>query len=146
MRTPLLFSSFVPCLVVVALSSSCAALKDARLSAEEFVQPRVAERITSIGSGPVEVRCGTGELCSEIAVIHVQRSKDGAVDVTLRNRTDEEVAVQLAVEAFDDHARRTDRSGFFDVVLAPRGEGALALVTDAAPNDTLVVHLRPRRG
>jgi hypothetical protein len=142
MRTAIVPFAFV----LVALSSSCAALKDARLSAEELVQPRVAERITSMGSGPVEIRCGTGELCSEIDVVHVQRNKDGAVDVTLRNRTEEEVAVQLSIEVFDDHERRTDQTGFHDVVLAPRGEGALALVTDADTNDMLVVHLRPRRG
>ena len=141
MRTPFLLS-----FLVALSSSSCAAVKDAQMSAEESVQPRVAERITSIGSGPVEIRCGTGELCSEISVVHVQRGKDGAIDVTLLNRTEEEVAVQLAVESFDDHARRTDQSGFHDVVLAPRGEGAFALVTDAAPGDTVVVHLRPRRG
>jgi hypothetical protein len=142
MRIRLALTSFV----IAALSSSCAALKDAKLSAEETVQPRVVERIATIGSGPVEIRCGTGEVCSEVDVVHVQRNKDGAVDVTLMNRTEEEIAVQLSVEVFDGHARRTDKTGFHDVILAPRGEGVLALVTAAAPNDTLVVHLRPRRG
>jgi hypothetical protein len=129
---------------VVAGASSCAALKEARLGFEETVQPRVVERITSLGSGPIEVRCGLGELCSEIKIIHVERSKDGPVDVTLVNRTEEPVAVQLALEGFDARQHRTDRTGYHDVILAPRDEGVLELVTSASIDDTLVVHLRPR--
>ncbi|MBM4280382.1 MAG: hypothetical protein FJ137_06345 [Deltaproteobacteria bacterium] len=135
-------------LVVVAGvgGAGCAALKDARLSAEELVQPRVVERITTLGGGSVEVRCGTGELCSEVRVVHVQRSPDGAVDVTLENRTEEPVAVQVTFEAMDDDARRVDRTIPYDVVLAPRGQDVLAAFTGAALDDTLVLHLRPRRG
>ncbi len=126
--------------------AGCAALKDARLSAEEAIQPRVVERIATVGSGPVEVRCGSGELCSEVKIVHVQRRPDGAVDVTIENRTEEPVAVQVAFEAFDHDDRRVDRTNPYDVVLAPRGQDVLAAFTGAALDDTLVLHLRPRRG
>ncbi len=132
--------------IAIALASltSCAAMKDARLGAEEGVQPRIVERISSSYGGPIEIRCGTGEVCQEVRVVHVERSVDGAVAVTLMNRTEEHVAVQLAIEGFDKRERRTDRTGFHDVILAPRGEQLLALDTHANIDDVLVVHVRAR--
>ncbi len=148
-RAPrLVVSALVASVLALLVTSSCAAVKDAQLSAAEAVQPRAAERVAVAGAGDVEVRCGLGELCAEVHVVHVQRgdAADEAVDVTVQNRTEEPVAVQVAVEAYDRRARRTDRTGFFDVVLAPRGESVVSVVTHATPTDTLVLHLRPRRG
>ncbi|MDP2340680.1 MAG: hypothetical protein Q8O67_06970 [Deltaproteobacteria bacterium] len=127
------------------LSSSCAGLKHAQLSLAEGAQPRVVERITTAGAGPVEVRCGVGEICVEVKVVHVQRTAGGGpVAVTLQNRTEDAVAVQVALEFFDDGGRRSDRSVFHDVVLAPRGEQVLELFSDVDVDDTLVLHLRSR--
>jgi hypothetical protein len=131
---------------IALVSSSCAAWKSVQLTAAETVQPRVTSRITALGRGPVEVVCGTGELCAEVEVIHVQRNDAGTVDVTLRNRSGEHVALQLSLEAFDDDAHRTDKTGFHDVILAPRGEDVLSVATATSTKDTLVVHLRARRG
>lgn len=118
------------------------------MSSEEVVEARVVERIAGVDGGSVEVRCGTGEVCAEVKVIHVQRSRSpgggGPVAVTLQNRTQDDVAVQIALESFDGGGRRTDRSSFHDVILAPRGEQVLELVSDVDVDDTLVVHLRAR--
>lgn len=125
-------------------ATGCVAAKAARLGAEEAIQPRFVERISTAGAGPVEIRCGVGELCEEIRVVHVQRDVDGGVDVTLMNRTGDNVAVQLQFEGFDAQQRRKDRSTFHDVVLAPRGEQVLHLDLEVPVNDTLVLHLRSR--
>ena len=136
---------FVVALSLLLSAVSCVGLKEARLASEEVVEARVAERIVGVDGGAVEVRCGSGEVCAEVKVVHVQRSKDGGpVAVTLMNRTEEGVAVQLALEAFDGKGRRTDKTGFHDVVLAPRGEQVLELTSDVDVDDTLVVHLRAR--
>jgi hypothetical protein len=125
--------------------SACASWKDAQLTGGEGVQPRTVERITTAGAGAVEVRCGVGEVCVEVKVIHVQRTAGGGpVAVTLQNRTEASVAVQVALEFFDDAGRRSDRSVFHDVVLAPRGEHVLELVSDVDVDDLLVLHLRSR--
>jgi len=127
------------------LTSSCVAAKEARLGAEELVQPRVVERISAYGGGgPVEIRCGTGEVCSEVRVVHVERDRAGGVSVTLENRTEAHVAVQLAIEGFDGAKRRTDRTGFHDVIIAPRGDSVIDLDTAAAVDDMLVLHVRAR--
>ena len=133
-------------LVAVVAASGCAATKELRLASEEAVQPRFVERITSEAGGPVEIHCGIGEACVEVKVVHVQRDLDGGVEVTLQNRTEAAVAVQLAIEGKDSRQRRTDRTGFHDVILAPRGEQVLALSTHAADDDVLILHLRPRAG
>ncbi len=128
-----------------SLSSSCVGLKEGRLAGEEVVQARVVERITSVGAGVVEVRCGVGEVCAEVKVVHVQRTRGGGpVSVTLMNRTEADVAVQVALEFFDEASRRTDRSTFHDVILAPRGEQVLELFSDVDVDDTLILHLRAR--
>ena len=125
--------------------ASCVGLKEAQLGAEEVVQARVVERISSVDAGTVEVRCGVGEVCAEVKVIHVQRTKGGGpVAITLQNRTEADVAVQLALESFDDDGRRSDRSTFHDVLLAPRGEQVLELFSDVDIKDTLILHLRAR--
>jgi hypothetical protein len=128
------------------LGGGCALAKEARLGLEESVQPRYVERISSEVGGPVEIHCGIGEACVEVKVVHVQRDLEGGVEVTLQNRTENAVAVQLAFEGFDDKRRRTDKSGFHDVVLGPRGQQVLALATAVESDDVLVVHLRPRVG
>lgn len=138
MKTLSIFAILLSCV-------SCVGLKEMRLGSEEVVQARVVERISSVDAGAVEVRCGTGEVCAEVKVIHVQREKGGGpVAVTLQNRTEADVAVQIALESFDEGGRRTDRSSFHDVILAPRGEQVLELVSDVDVNDTLIVHLRAR--
>lgn len=136
-------------LLVSVSSTSCVALKELRMGSEEVVEARVVERIAGVEGGAVEVRCGTGEVCAEVKVIHVQRTRSdqgggGPVAVTLQNRTQEGVAVQVALESFDRGGRRTDRSSFHDVILAPRGEQVLELVSDVDVDDTLIVHLRAR--
>ncbi len=124
---------------------SCVGLKELRMGSEEVVEARVVERTSSVDGGVVEVRCGMGEVCAEVKVIHVQRTKGGGpVAVTLQNRTQDDVAVQIALESFDTGGRRTDRSSFHDVILAPRGEQVLELVSDVDIDDTLIVHLRAR--
>lgn len=142
----LTLSSLAALLLATAVSGGCAATKELRLSAEEAVQPRYVERITSERGGPVEIHCGISEACVEVKVVHVQRDRDGGVEVTLQNRTESPVAVQLSLEGMDTRQRRTDRSGFHDVVLAPRGEQVLALSTLAKDDDVLILHLRPRAG
>ena len=132
-------------LLALASSSACVGLKEARLATEEGIEARVVERITSDDAGTVEVRCGLGEVCAEVKVIHVQRTKGGGpVAITLQNRTEEDVAVQVAMESFDDDGRRSDRSTFHDVLLAPRGEQVLELVSEVDIADTLILHLRAR--
>jgi hypothetical protein len=129
---------------LAVVGSGCAATKEARLGVEEALQPRVVERITSQDSGPVEIRCGVGELCSEVRVIHVQRHTDGGVEVTIMNRTEEAIAIQVQIEGEDSQHRRVDRSGFHDVVIAPRGEEVFAVSTLTDTQDTLILHLRAR--
>jgi hypothetical protein len=135
--------------------SGCSAVplaREATLAVEEGVAPRARTRATSDDGARVEVRCGLGDLCAAVQVVHVQRQRspadvdaDGAVQVTLQNRTLDHVAVQLALEVFDDERRAADRTGFHDVILAPRNEGTVTLVVTGAPDDALIVHLRPRR-
>ncbi|HEY1099008.1 MAG TPA: hypothetical protein VGF99_08765 [Myxococcota bacterium] len=141
MRHVLAVSTLVLAAVV---GSGCMATKAARLGAEEAVQPRVVERISTGNAGPVEIRCGIGELCEEINVVHVQRDVDGGVEVTLRNRTQEHVAVQVGLDGYDESQRRSDRTGFHEVILAPRGDGVLHLDSLADIKDTIVLNLRPR--
>ena len=130
--------------LIVGVVSGCALTSEARLGVEEAIQPRLVERITNEVGGPIELRCGIGELCAEVKVVHVQRGVDGGVEVQLMNRTGEALAVQVSLEGRDEQQRRTDRTSFHDVILAPRGEEVLELATNAATADTLIVHLRPR--
>jgi hypothetical protein len=131
---------------LAALGGGCAMAKEVRLGLEEVVQPQYVERITSEVGGPVEIHCGIGEACVEVQVVHVQRDLEGGVEVTLQNRTESAVAVQLALEGQDGKRRRTDKSGFHDVVLAPRGQQVLALATAVDTDDVLILHLRRRAG
>jgi hypothetical protein len=131
-------------LALAVVGGGCAAAKDARLGVEETFQPRIVERITSENSGPVEIRCGVGELCAEVRVVHVQRNIDGGIEVTLQNRTQEAIAIQVQLEGEDSQHRRVDRTGFHDVVIAPRGEQVFQMATSTAKDDTLIVHLRAR--
>lgn len=133
-------------LAALFIGTGCAAAKEARLGVEETLQPRYVERITSEVGGPVEIHCGVSEACVEVKVVHVQRATDGGVEVTLQNRTESAVAVQVSLEGMDARHRRTDRTGFHDVVLAPRGEQVLALSTLAADDDVLILTLRSRAG
>lgn len=144
MKRTLVVSSLILASLAASLSVSCVGLKEAQLGGAEVVQARVVERISTRDGGDVEVRCGVGEVCAEVKLIHVQRSPHGPVALTLQNRTEEDIAVQVALESFDGDERRTDRSTFHDVILAPRGEQVLELVTAAATDDLLVVHLRAR--
>ena len=141
----LLAAACTSALLALALfGGGCAAAKEVRLGVEETLQPRVVERITSANSGPVEIRCGVAELCAEVRVLHVQRHIDGGVEVTLQNRTEDAIAIQVRVEGEDSQHRRVDRSGFHDVVIAPRGEEVFALSTITNTADTLILHLRAR--
>lgn len=130
--------------LIAGVVSGCALTSEARLGVVEAIQPRLVERITNEVGGPIELRCGIGEACAEVKVVHVQRDVGGGVEVTLMNRTGEALAVQISLEGRDEQQRRTDRTSFHDVVLAPRGEEVLELATNAATADTLIVHLRPR--
>jgi hypothetical protein len=155
---PLLSSS------LFAAAGGCAVVpltRDASLAVEDAASPRshttVAPADGSVArgtAGNVEVRCGFADLCAEVHVTHVDRQRradgdgddgGGSVDVTLLNRTADPVAVQVALETFDARRRRTDRTGFHDVVLAPRDDGVVTLVTTADGDDVLVIHVRPRR-
>jgi hypothetical protein len=131
-------------LAALTVTASCVATKQAQLGLAEAAQPVLVERISGEDSGPIEIRCGIGEVCAEVRISHVQRAADGAISVTIENQTEDHLAVQLALEGFDGHKRRTDRTGFHDVVLAPRGDSVLEVTTAAALSDTLVVHVRAR--
>lgn len=122
----------------LALSSSCVMMKDARLAAENAASPATVQRYDW---GRVE--CGEGQVCSEVLVSRVDVHGD-PVEITLRNRTLESVAVQVQLETFNDDGERTDRTGFHDVALAPRQESVLTLWQDIDDDEILVIRLRAR--
>ena len=128
-------------LAAVALSVSCVAVKEAQLAVENVVDaPMVEEH--SWG----RVECGHGQVCSEVQVarVDVGRYGSGPVEVTLKNRTLASVAVQVELETFDALGRRTDRTGFHDVALAPRQESVLTLWQELDADEKLIVTLRAR--
>lgn len=71
-----------------------------------------------------EVYCGKGTVCSEIEVVRVDfENRDGGrVEVTLHNRTNEQAAVQIALEILAENGTRLDKTSFQDLPLAPRQE------------------------
>ena len=128
-------------LVQMALSDSCVAAKEAQLQAENAIDAPVVEEHPW---GRVE--CGQGQVCSEVQVarVDVSRLGGGPIEVTLKNRTLASVAVQVELETFDAQGRRTDRTGFHDVALAPRQESVLTLWQELEGDERLVIHLRAR--
>lgn len=124
---------------LVAISSSCALMKkDARLAAENIASPG---SVQDHDWGRVE--CGEGQVCSEVFVSRVDVHGD-PIEITLKNRTLESVAVQVQLETFSDEGERRDRSGFHDVALAPRQESVLTLWQERQDGDKLVIKLRSR--
>lgn len=71
-----------------------------------------------------EVYCGDGEVCAEVEVVRVDvENRDGGrVDVTLHNRTGDQVAVQIAIEILAANGSMVDRTNFYNVALQPRQE------------------------
>lgn len=130
-----------PALVGALLSVSCVAAKEAQLQAENALDSPVVEEHAW---GRVE--CGHGQVCTEVQVarVDVGRLDGGPIEVTLKNRTLASVAVQVELETFDAQGRRTDRTGFHDVALAPRQESVLTLWQDLQADERLVIHLRAR--
>ena len=128
-------------LVVALLTGSCVAAKEAQLQAENAIDAPVVEQ-HSWG----RVECGHGQVCSEVQVarVDVSRLGGGPIEVTLKNRTLASVAVQVELETFDAQGRRTDRTGFHDVALAPRQESVLTLWQELQSDEQLVIHLRAR--
>ncbi|MBI1946803.1 MAG: hypothetical protein HYS27_13995 [Deltaproteobacteria bacterium] len=128
-------------LILLALSLSCVAVKEAQLAAENVIDAPVVEEHTW---GRVE--CGHGQVCSEVQVarVDVGRYDGGPVEVTLKNRTLASVAVQVELQTFDAQGRRTDRTGFHDVALAPRQESVLTLWQELSADERLVIALRAR--
>lgn len=130
-------------LVIVSLAVILSALgcssvaKEARLVTENFDDPPFVQEYSW---GRVE--CGHGQVCQEVVVERVD-VQGFPVEVTLSNRTLESVAVQVQLETFKN-GRRTDRTGFHDVALPPRGESVLTLPQDLEPGEQLVVKLRAR--
>lgn len=121
----------------VVASSSCAVAKEARLAAENAVDPAFVQEFSW---GRVE--CGEGQVCQEVVVERVDVQGD-PVEVTLQNRTLESVAVQVQLETFKDGVR-TDRTGFHDVALAPRQESVVTLWQELEAGELLIVKLRAR--
>ena len=75
-------------------------------------------------SGPVtqefswgEVYCGQGSICSEIDVTRVDyEDRDGGtVEVTMENRTGDDLQVQIQLEILNSAGARLDRSTFQSV-------------------------------
>ena len=126
--------------LALAFSSGCAVTREAQLSAEEALVPR---SVTEFPWGRVE--CGEGQVCQEVVVtrVDVHGLEDAPVEITLRNRTLESVAVQVQLETFKD-GLRTDITGFHDVALAPRQESVLTLWQQLEEGEKLVVKLRSR--
>jgi hypothetical protein len=122
----------------LALLSSCVLAKDARLAAEAALDPPVVQQHAW---GRVE--CGDGQVCAEVFVSRVDVKGD-PVEITLKNRTLESVAVQVQLETFNARGERTDRTGFHDVALAPRQESVLTLWQELDEGEELVVRLRAR--
>ena len=129
--------SLLMVVAAVALASSCAVAKEARLSAENAVDPPFVQHFPW---GRVE--CGEGQVCQEVVVERVDVQGD-PVEITLQNRTLQSVAVQVQLETFKN-GRRTDRTGFHDVALAPRQESVLTLWQDLEEGEQLVIKLRAR--
>lgn len=138
MRSPL---GPLVALAAVAATCSCVAVKEAQLAVENGIDAPVVEQHPW---GRVE--CGHGQVCSEVQVarVDVARHGSGPVEVTLKNRTLASVAVQVELETFDAQGRRTDRTGFHDVALAPRQESVLTLWQELDADETLVIKLRAR--
>lgn len=132
---------FTVVLAGLALSVSCVAAKEARLQVEGTIDAPVVEEHAW---GRVE--CGHGQVCSEVQVarVDVSRLGGGPIEVTLKNRTLASVAVQVELETFDAQGRRTDRTGFHDVALAPRQQSVLTLWQELDQDERLVIHLRAR--
>lgn len=130
-----------PVLFVLACAvgaSACATVdKEARLSTENVADPTLVQEYAW---GRVE--CGEGQVCQEVFVERVDVQGD-PVEITLQNRTLENVAVQVQLETFKDGVR-TDRTGFHDVALAPRGDTVLTLWQELEEGEQLVVKLRSR--
>lgn len=131
LRSTLLF------VAILAFTSACAVSKQARLGLEHAIDPPFVQEYSW---GRVE--CGEGQVCQEVVVERVDVQGD-PVEITLQNRTLESVAVQVQLETFKD-GRRTDRTGFHDVALAPRQESVLTLWQELEEGELLVVKLRSR--
>jgi hypothetical protein len=125
-------------LPLIAVSSSCVLTKDARMAAENVLDPRTVQEFPW-----GRVQCGEGQVCSEVHVARVDVHGD-PVEITLQNQTLESVAVQVMLETFNERGERTDRTGFHDVALAPRQESVLTLWQDLDEGEKLVVTLRAR--
>lgn len=128
-------------LVMLALSLSCVAAKEAQMQVENTLDAPV---VVEHSWGRVE--CGHGQVCSEVQVarVDVSRLGSGPIEVTLKNRTLAAVAVQVELETFDAEGHRTDRTGFHDVALAPRQESVLTLWQELEGHEKLVIKLRAR--
>lgn len=110
-------------LVVFAVSTltmgSCAQMKRAQTGIGQAIHNPVTQTFQW-----GEVYCGQGEVCGEVEVIRVDvENRDGGrVDVTLHNRTGDQVAVQIALEILAANGSTLDRTSFFNVALQPRQE------------------------
>ena len=120
-----------------AVASGCGVAKEARLSAEHALDPPLVQEYAW---GRVE--CGEGQICQEVFVERVDVQGD-PVEITLQNRTLEHVAVQVQLETCKD-GRRTDRTGFHDVAIAPRQDSVLTLWQTLEDGEQLVIKLRAR--
>lgn len=71
-----------------------------------------------------EVYCGQGTVCAEVEVLRVDFVNEdrSRVEVTLHNRTNQKVGVQIALEILAANGSRLDKTTFQDVALSPRQE------------------------
>jgi hypothetical protein len=71
-----------------------------------------------------EVYCGQGTVCAEIEVrrVDVEDEDGGRVQVTLHNRTGEQVAAQIQLQILDGTGAELDSTNFENVPLQPRQE------------------------
>jgi hypothetical protein len=71
-----------------------------------------------------EVYCGQGTVCAEIEVrrVDVEDVDGGRVQVTLHNRTGEQVAAQIQLQILDAAGTELDATNFENIPLQPRQE------------------------
>src|SRR5688500_18570570 len=136
-----LTAAFVALSLSLSVSVGCAAATDAQMGLENAIDGSTTR---DFAWGRIE--CGQGQVCSEVEVTRVD-VRGGPVHITLRNRTQEDIAIQVGLETFAgsiEEGARTDSTGFHDVALAPRQQSVLTMWQELDRDQKLVIHLRAR--
>ncbi len=106
-------------LSAIAMYVGCAQTRSAQTGLGQSI-----DNATTVTFDWGEVYCGKGVVCSEVEVRRVDiESRDGGkVEVTLHNRTNSQVAVQIALEILAANGSRLDSTQYYDVPIQPRVE------------------------